>query len=107
MLTGAVGVQPGIGDGAGAAVECVFSGLCDRNYDVAATVCHGRRDKAGYVGVSDALNMCGAVFGNYKVFRRHMVGVVPCIGLTVDGVCIDESGVAAAVDDVAEVVAGL
>ena len=99
VFAGAVGVQPGICDGAVAAVEVACGGLCDRFDGHIAAVSHDGRDEGGHVGVGDALDVCGAVCGQVKVGGCHVVDKVPVVSLAVDGVLVGQGGVAASVGE--------
>ena len=107
-VTGAVGEGVGVGHGALAAVNvCDNGGLAGRER-VAAGIGH-RRDMRSR-GDSGRLTAdgSGAVLCAYgEVFRRDMVRVAPGVIRAVDGIVVDEGGVAAAVDERGGVVAGL
>ena len=108
-MAGAVGEGVGVDDVVLASVESgvVHGGLRCGEW-VAAGVGHcrdvcGRGD--GHVWTADGL---GAVLlGDGEVLGRHMVGVLPGVVVAVDGVVIDERGVAAAVGECGGVGAGL
>ena len=106
-MLGAVGEGVGVGHGALAAVNvCDNGGLAGRER-VAAGIGH-RRDVCGrddsVAEAADGVKTVGG--GDGEVFRRHMVGVDPGVVGVVDGIVIDERGIAAAVDERGSVDAG-
>ena len=107
-MSGAVGESIGVNDGALAALHVVHDGRLARFKDIAAGIGDGR-DRCGRDhSLFEAADEGGDVLvGDHEVLRRHMVGVAPGVFRIVDNVGIDESGVSAAVDDVAVVLAGL
>ena len=108
-VTGAVGEGVCIDDVALAAVEAGVVHVRHRRGERDAAGVGHRRDMCSRGdGVRLTADGRGAVLHAYgEVFRLDMVGVAPGVVGAVDGIVVDEGGVAAAVDERGGVVAGL
>ena len=107
-MTCAVGEGVGIGHGAFAAGGVCADGRSVRSERMAAGVGDGRDKRCRGDGICQTADSVKTVGRGYdEVFGHHLVGVAPGVVGAVDGVGIDEGGVAAAVQEGAGVGAGV
>ena len=108
VISCAVGKGIGVGHGALAAGHGGVDGREGVADLGAAVVDYGRDMRCRDNGIRQTADGVKAIgVGDHKVFGHHMVGVVPGVVGAVDIVSIDESGVAAAVQECAGVGAGV
>ena len=99
-MAGTVGEGVGIGHGAFAAGGVCADGGSVRRERMAAGVGDGRDVRRRGDGIRQAADGVETVGRGYdEVFGHHLVGVAPGVVGAVDGVGIDEGGVAAAVGE--------